>query len=30
MDIRCLTDEESELYEKLLNEEATETGIKLL
>ena len=25
----CLTDEESELYEKLLNEEATETGIKL-
>ena len=29
MDIRCLTDEESELYEKLLNEEAMETGIKL-
>ncbi|MBR2247458.1 MAG: hypothetical protein IJ880_10575 [Bacilli bacterium] len=29
MDMRCLTDEESELYEKSLNEEATETGINL-
>ena len=29
MDMRCLTDEESELHEKLLNEEATETGINL-
>lgn len=28
-DIRCLTDEEAELYDKLLNAEAEETGIKL-
>ena len=29
MDMRCLTDEESELYEKSLNKEAMETGINL-
>lgn len=28
-DENCLTDEETELYEKLLNEESTETGVKL-
>ena len=28
-DIRCLTDEEAEVYEKLLNAEAEETGVKL-